>query len=49
VTGFHGGTGVPATVSISYPFMIRWITPFMGWTGAQASFTMNTSVVFRNE
>jgi len=49
ITGFHGGTGVPASVSIAYPYYIRWITPFLGWTNAQAAFTLNTHVTFRNE
>jgi Flp pilus assembly protein TadG len=49
VTGFRAGTGTPATVSISYPYVLRWLTPFMGWTAAQSSFTLNTRVVFRNE
>ena len=49
VTNMHGGTGTQATVSISYPYQLRWLQPFVGWTGAQASFNMNTSVVFRNE
>jgi hypothetical protein len=49
MSGFQQGTGVPLTLTITYPFMIRWITPFLGWTGAQASFNMITSVTFRNE
>jgi Flp pilus assembly protein TadG len=49
ITGFGGGTDTPLRVEISYPFMIRWITPFMGWTGAQASVTMRSGVTFRNE
>jgi len=49
VAGFRAGTGTPATVSIAYPYTLRWLTPFMGWTNAQSSFNLNTSVVFRNE
>ena len=49
ITGMHGGTGTQATIAISYPYQLRWLQPFVGWTGAQASFNMNTSVVFRNE
>ena len=49
VTGFRAGTGTPATVTISYPYQLRWLQPFMGWTTAQAAFNMNTSVTFRNE
>jgi Flp pilus assembly protein TadG len=49
MSGFHAGTDTPFTVSIAYPYTIRWITPFLGWTNAQASFTLNTSAVFRNE
>jgi len=37
------------SVSISYPYQLRWIQSLMGWTGAQASFNMNTVVTFRNE
>jgi Flp pilus assembly protein TadG len=49
ILGFGGTTATPVTVSIAYPFQIRWITPFLGWTGAQAAFTMNSFVNFRNE
>ncbi|MGH7500909.1 MAG: TadE family protein [Longimicrobiales bacterium] len=49
ITGFQGGTAQPLTVAIAYPFALRWIGSFLGWTGAQTSFTLNTSVVFRNE
>lgn len=49
ITGFHGGTGTPLTVTINYPYYIRWITPFLGWTNAQASFMLRSSAVFRNE
>lgn len=49
VTGFQAGTGTPATCAIIYPYQLRWIQGFMGWTGAQAAFTMKTSVTFRNE
>lgn len=52
ITGCCMATGSLAgstTVSISYPYQLRWIQSMMGWTGAQASFSMNTSVVFRNE
>jgi Flp pilus assembly protein TadG len=49
VSGFQGGTGVPATVSITYPYSLLWIRPFMGWTGSQGSITISTSVTFRNE
>ena len=41
--------GMGAVCSISYPYQLRWIQGLMGWTGAQAAFTMNTSVTFRNE
>jgi len=46
------GLGVAAgetTVTIQYPYQLRWIQSFMGWTGLQASFSMNTSITFRNE
>ena len=49
VVGFHAGSGTPATVSISYPYQLRWLQPFMGWTSAQAAFNMNSSVTMRNE
>ncbi len=49
ISGFHAGTGTPATVSIAYPYQLRWIQGLVGWTGAQALFQMTTSVVFRNE
>lgn len=49
VTGFQGGTDTSTTCSISYPYQLRWIQPFMGWSGAQASFILTTSVTFRNE
>lgn len=46
------GVGVPggaSTVAIRYPYQLRWIQSFMGWTGLQASFNMNASITFRNE
>lgn len=49
VVGFRAGSGTSATVSIAYPYQMRWLTAFIAWTGQQAAFTMNTSVVFRNE
>ena len=49
VTGFHTGTGTPLTVSISYPYHLGWLQPFMSWTNAQASFNMNAVITFRNE
>ena len=49
ITGFGGGTDTQLRVDIAYPYRIQWIKPFMGWTNAQASFTLNTSAVFRNE
>jgi Flp pilus assembly protein TadG len=42
-------TGQNTTFSISYPYTLQWLSGLMGWTGAQASFNMNTSVTFRNE
>jgi len=48
LTGF-GLSGGQSTMTISYPYTMQWITGLMGWTGAQASFNMNTSVTFRNE
>jgi Flp pilus assembly protein TadG len=47
-TGFKTPGG-STTVTIQYPYQLRWIQSLMGWTGLQASFSMNTSVVFRNE
>lgn len=49
VTGFHAGSGTPATVTISYPYQLGWLQPFMGWTNAQAAFNMTSSVTMRNE
>ncbi len=49
VTGFRAGTGTPVNVRIAYPYTLQWLRPFMGWTNAQASFTMNSNVTFRNE
>jgi Flp pilus assembly protein TadG len=44
-----GATGGETTVTIRYPYQLRWIQSFMGWTGLQASFSMNTSITVRNE
>lgn len=49
ISGFHTGSGTVLTVTIDYPYYIRWITPFLGWTNAQASFMLSSSAVFRNE
>jgi Flp pilus assembly protein TadG len=37
------------SLTISYPYTLRWVSGLMGWTGAQASFNMNSSATFRNE
>ena len=44
-----GVAGGSTTVAIQYPYQLRWIQSFMGWTGLQASFSMNANVTFRNE
>lgn len=49
VTGFGAITGTPLTVTITYPYQLQWLQPFMGWTNAQASFSMNTTITMRNE
>lgn len=49
ITGFRAGTGSEATITLTYPYHLQWLQPFMGWTNAQASFTMNTSMAMRNE
>jgi Flp pilus assembly protein TadG len=41
--------GQNTTLTISYPYTLSWLSGLMGWTGAQTSFNMNTSVTFRNE
>jgi hypothetical protein len=37
------------TVTVTYPYTFSWLSGLMGWTGAQTSFNMASSVVFRNE
>jgi Flp pilus assembly protein TadG len=37
------------SLTISYPYTLQWLSGLMGWTGAQASFNMNSSSTFRNE
>lgn len=49
ITGFRAGTDSAAVCTLSYPYQLRFLQPFMGWTGQQASFTITTSVKFRNE
>jgi Flp pilus assembly protein TadG len=49
LTGFRAGTGTSVRVTIAYPYQLRWLSPFLGWTGAQAQFNMNSDVTFRNE
>lgn len=48
VTGFKVAGG-NSTVTISYPYQLRWIGGLLGWSGAYQSFNMNSSVTFRNE
>lgn len=48
VTGFKVAGG-STRVSLSYPYTMVWLQSIMGWTGAQASFNMNTYAEFRNE
>lgn len=49
VTGFRTGTGTPAEVQIELPYQFVFIRPFMGWTSSDASITLTTDFVMRNE
>ncbi len=49
VTGFRAGTGTPAGVKIALPYRFVFIRPFMGWKDADASITLVTESIMRNE
>jgi Flp pilus assembly protein TadG len=49
ITGFRGGTGTPATVSIEYPHRLRIIQGLLGWATTDATFHLRTSTTMRNE
>jgi Flp pilus assembly protein TadG len=49
VTGFRAGTGTPAGVKIALPYRFAFIRPFMGWRDADASITLVTESIMRNE
>jgi Flp pilus assembly protein TadG len=49
LSGMGGATGTSATVSIDYPYTFRFLAPLMKWTAADASITLKTSFVMRNE
>lgn len=42
-------SGQYTTLTISYPYTLQWVSGLMSWTGAQASFNMNSTATFRNE
>jgi Flp pilus assembly protein TadG len=47
--GPNPNTSGSTTLVISYPYTLQWVSGLMGWTGAQASFNMNSISTFRNE
>lgn len=49
LSGWRTGTGTPATMSIAVPYRFAFLRPFMGWTTTDASITLRTSFVMRNE
>jgi Flp pilus assembly protein TadG len=49
LTPWPSPVGQLVTVNISYPFVFRFLKPFIGWTTGQASITLKTSVVMRHE
>jgi len=49
LTGWRGGTGTPASMTIAVPYRFVFLRPFLGWTGAESRITLRTTFVMRNE
>ena len=49
LTGWRGGTGTPATMTIQVPYRFVFLRPFLGWTTAEAGITLTSQFVMRNE
>ncbi len=49
LTGWRSGRGTPLTLSVQYQHQLRFLAPFVGWTGADASVALKSSSVMRNE
>ncbi len=49
LSGWRTGSGTPATMTIAVPYRFVFLRPFMGWTNTDASITLRTSFVMRNE
>jgi Flp pilus assembly protein TadG len=49
LTGWRGGTGTPATMTIQVPYRFVFLRPFLGWTASEAGITLRSQFVMRNE
>jgi Flp pilus assembly protein TadG len=49
LTGWRGGTGTPATMTIAVPYRFVFLRPFLGWTTSEAGITLTSQFVMRNE
>lgn len=49
LSGIPGSVGDPAQVAISYAYRLTWLRPLMGWTLEDASISLKTAFVMRNE
>ena len=49
LTGWRAGTGTPVTVALQVPYKFVILRPLMMWTTSQASITLRSTFVMRNE
>lgn len=49
LTGWRAGTGTPLTVALTVPYTFVILRPLMMWTNSQASITLRSTFVMRNE
>lgn len=49
LSGWRTGSGTPATMTIAVPYRFVFLRPFMGWATTDASITLTSSFVMRNE
>lgn len=49
ISGWRAGRGTAATVDVSYPHTLGWISALLSWSGADAVAVLKTSFSMRNE
>lgn len=49
MTGWRTGSGTPASINIQVPYQFVFLKPFMHWSNNEASITLQSTFVMRNE